>query len=93
VAACGRERSGDDRLAGNDRCKRCQNDEGDEQRLVASRKGFSFHLSYVGRDLPDSGGTGFETAAMRRLYDYGYEKARSGASWETKLPPHFPPDC
>jgi hypothetical protein len=23
---------------------------------------------------------------MRRLYDYGYEKARSGASWETKLP-------
>jgi hypothetical protein len=28
-----RERSGDDRLAGNDRCKRCQNDEGDEQRL------------------------------------------------------------
>jgi hypothetical protein len=53
---------------------------------VASRQGFSFHLSYVGRDLPDSGGTGFETAAMRRLYDYGYEKARSGAFWETKLP-------
>ena len=53
---------------------------------VASREGFSFHLSYVGRDFPDSGGTGFETDAMRRLYDYGYEKARSGPFWETKLP-------
>jgi len=52
---------------------------------VASREGFSFHLSYIGKDLPDSGGTGFETDAMRRLYDYGYEKARSGAFWLTKL--------
>jgi hypothetical protein len=34
---------------------------------VASREGFSFHLSYVGRDFPDNGGTGFETDAMRRL--------------------------
>ena len=51
---------------------------------VASREGFSFHFSYVGRDLPDSGGTGFETDAMRRLYDYGYEKARSGSFWLTK---------
>jgi hypothetical protein len=54
----------------------------------ASRKGLSFHLSYVGRDFPDSGGTGFETDSMRRLYDYGYEKARSGPFWETK-PPQF----
>jgi predicted acylesterase/phospholipase RssA len=53
---------------------------------VASREGFSFHLSYVGRDFLDKGGTGFETDAMRRLYDYGYEKARSGPFWETKLP-------
>ena len=53
---------------------------------VASREGLSFHLSYVGTDVPDSGGTGFETDAMRRLYDYGYKKARSGSFWETKLP-------
>jgi len=55
---------------------------------VASGKGFSFHLSYVGRDFPDSGGSGFETDSMRRLYNYGYEKARSGPFWETK-PPQF----
>jgi hypothetical protein len=54
----------------------------------ASRKGLSFHLSYVGRDFPDSGGNGFETDSMRRLYDYGYNKARSGLFWETK-PPQF----
>ena len=52
---------------------------------VAGREGFAFHLSYIGKDLPDSGGTGFETDAMRRLYDYGYEKARSGSFWATKL--------
>ena len=52
---------------------------------VAGREGFAFHLSYIGKDLPDSGGTGFETDAMRRLYDYGYEKARSGSFWVTKL--------
>ena len=52
---------------------------------VARREGFAFHLSYIGTDLPDSGGTGFETAAMRRLYDYGYQKARSGPFWVTDL--------
>ena len=52
---------------------------------VARRQGLSFHLSYVGRDHPESGGTGFETDAMRRLYDYGYEKARSGSFWITNL--------
>jgi hypothetical protein len=52
---------------------------------VATREGLSFHLSYIGKDHPDSGGTGFETDAMRQLYDYGYEKARSGAFWVTAL--------
>ena len=52
---------------------------------VAVREGLSFHLSYIGQDHPDSGGTGFETDAMRQLYDYGYEKARSGAFWVTEL--------
>lgn len=52
----------------------------------AQRSGFDFHLTYVGRDAPESGATGFETAAMRQLYDYGYEKARTGSFWEAKLP-------
>jgi Patatin-like phospholipase len=52
---------------------------------VAKREGFSFHLSYIDRDHPESGGTGFESQAMRQLYDYGYEKARSGSFWVTRL--------
>jgi predicted acylesterase/phospholipase RssA len=52
---------------------------------AAAREGLSFHLSYIDRDHPDSGGTGFETDAMRKLYDYGYEKARSGTFWVTEL--------
>jgi len=52
---------------------------------VAVREGLHFHLTYIDRDHPDSGGTGFETNAMRQLYDYGYEKARSGAFWVTDL--------
>ena len=52
---------------------------------AASREGFGFHLTYVGKDLVDSGGTGFETDAMRRFYDYGYEKGHTGSFWVTKL--------
>jgi predicted acylesterase/phospholipase RssA len=52
---------------------------------VAKREGLSFHLSYIDRDHPESGGTGFETDAMRRLYQYGYDKARDGSFWVTKL--------
>jgi predicted patatin/cPLA2 family phospholipase len=52
---------------------------------AALREGFAFHLSYIGKDLPDSGGTGFETDGMRRLYEYGYEKGRSGSFWVTAL--------
>jgi hypothetical protein len=52
---------------------------------AAGREGFSFHLPYVGTDLPNIKGTGFETDAMRRLYNYGYQRARSSTFWVTKL--------
>ena len=52
---------------------------------AANREGFDFHLSYVGKDLHDFGGTGFETDAMRQIYNYGYEKASTGSFWLTKL--------
>jgi len=52
---------------------------------AAKREGFAFHLSYVGPDLAERGGSGFETDAMRELYGYGYDKARSGSFWVTRL--------
>ncbi|MDR3372404.1 MAG: patatin-like phospholipase family protein [Ancalomicrobiaceae bacterium] len=53
---------------------------------TAKKDGIGFHLAYVGRDFPEIGGTGFETDTMRRLYSYGYAKARDGAFWSTEPP-------
>jgi hypothetical protein len=53
---------------------------------ASRRDGFSFNLTYVGRDMPEGGGTGFETEHMRALYRYGYDKARTSSLWEAKPP-------
>ena len=53
---------------------------------AAARQGMNFHLTYVDKDVPEKGATGFETATMRRLYDYGYRKALNGSFWENRLP-------
>src|ERR1700694_3860265 len=52
----------------------------------ARRNNFGFNLTYVDRDVPSPGSFGFETSYMRSLYQYGYDKARSGDFW-TKAPP------
>ncbi len=52
----------------------------------ARRNHVGFNLSYIGRDYPSSGSSGFDTAYMRALYQYGYEKAASGQAW-TATPP------
>ena len=52
----------------------------------ARSKNMGFHMSYIGDDAPKAPGSDFETEAMRNLYGYGYEKARSGSFWETTLP-------
>lgn len=45
-----------------------------------------FHLSYIERDYPSATSAGFDTAYMRALYQYGYEKAASGHAWSTTPP-------
>ena len=52
----------------------------------ATREGLNFHLTYIDKNVPEKGATGFETGTMRRLYDYGYRKALQGSFWETGLP-------
>jgi predicted acylesterase/phospholipase RssA len=52
----------------------------------ARRNNFGFNLTYVDKDVPSPGSFGFETSYMRSLYQYGYDKARSGDFW-TKAPP------
>ncbi|WP_262049199.1 patatin-like phospholipase family protein [Bradyrhizobium sp. Bra78] len=52
----------------------------------AKRNHLGFHLSYIARDYPAAPSEGFDTAYMRALYQYGYEKAASGQAWTSTLP-------
>lgn len=52
----------------------------------ARRNRLGFHLSYIERDYPAPETEGFDTAYMRALYQYGYEKAAAGQAW-TATPP------
>ncbi len=52
----------------------------------AKRNRFGFHLSYIARDYPAPPSEGFDTAYMRALYQYGYDKAASGQAWSSGLP-------
>ncbi len=51
----------------------------------AHRNKFSFNLTYIEADRPVAP-PGFDTAYMRELFQYGYDKARSGRIW-SKSPP------
>jgi predicted acylesterase/phospholipase RssA len=52
----------------------------------ARRNNFGFNLTYIDKDLPSPGSAGFETSYMRSLYQYGYDKAKTGDFW-AKAPP------
>ncbi|QOG17878.1 alpha/beta hydrolase [Bradyrhizobium sp. SEMIA] len=52
----------------------------------AKRNRLGFHLSYIARDYPAPPSEGFDTAYMRALYQYGYEKAAAGEAWTSTLP-------
>jgi len=52
----------------------------------ARRNRVGFNLSYVSRDYPATDSEGFNTAYMRALYQYGFEKASGGHAW-TGTPP------
>ncbi|WP_262266103.1 patatin-like phospholipase family protein [Microvirga yunnanensis] len=53
---------------------------------AAQRNGFGFNLTFIDQDVPSSTSAGFDTAYMRRLYQYGFEKARSGRLWVRRPP-------
>lgn len=51
----------------------------------ARRNKYGFNLSYIESDRPPSP-PGFDTAYMRSLYQYGYDRARSGHAWSSAPP-------
>jgi hypothetical protein len=52
----------------------------------ARRNNFGFNLTYIAKDLPSPGSSGFDTGYMRSLYQYGFDKAKTGDFW-AKAPP------
>ncbi len=58
----------------------------DETFDFARRNNFGFNLTYIDKGFPSSGSSGFETNYMRSLYQYGYDKAKTGNFW-VKVPP------
>jgi predicted acylesterase/phospholipase RssA len=53
----------------------------------ARRNNFGFNLTYIAKDLPSPGSSGFEASYMRSLYQYGYDKAKTGDFWAKAPPP------
>jgi len=63
---------------------------GDLYRIFAltKRDGLEFHLAYIPRDFDEMPTEIFDPVYMRKLFDLGYEMARSGFEWH-KAPPDF----
>jgi predicted acylesterase/phospholipase RssA len=52
----------------------------------ARHNNFGFNLTYIDKNLPSPASFGFEAGYMRTLYQYGYDKAKTGDFW-AKAPP------
>lgn len=52
----------------------------------ARQNHFEFNLTYIEGDQPTAPAAGFDTAYMRALFQYGYERAHSNRLW-SKSPP------
>jgi hypothetical protein len=55
--------------------------------IFARRNKFGFNLTYIEGDQPASPTSGFDTAYMRALFQYGYDRARGNRLWSVSPPP------
>lgn len=56
--------------------------------LIAQRDKVDFNLTFIDHDFAEPYTEPFDKSYMRKLYDYGFAKAKAGASW-TKSPPGY----
>jgi hypothetical protein len=56
--------------------------------FISQRDGVDYNLAYIGTDFTLEKKGEFEQAYMQSLFQYGFEKARSGREWH-KVPPSF----
>ena len=50
------------------------------------RNKFGFNLTYIEGRIPAAATSGFDTAYMRGLFQYGYDRARRGQAWSRSPP-------
>jgi predicted acylesterase/phospholipase RssA len=53
---------------------------------ATQRDGIAFNLAYIGRDFTMKLPKPFDQGYMRALFDYGYQRARSGFEWARQPP-------
>lgn len=56
--------------------------------LFAKRNGIDYNLAYIPGDFPDTSTQAFDPVYMTKLFDVGFDLARSGYPWQ-KTPPQF----
>jgi len=53
---------------------------------TVTRDGIDFNCAYIGDDFTFSHAVRFDTAFLRRLYQYGYDQSVKGSAWKKSLP-------
>jgi hypothetical protein len=53
----------------------------------ARRNNLGFNLTYIDKGLPSPTSFGFEAGYVRSLYQYGFDKAKTGDFWAKSPPP------
>jgi hypothetical protein len=46
-------------------------------------RNWEFQLASIDADYPKPPSLGFDTAYMQQLFDYGYQRGRSGVAWQS----------
>ena len=54
--------------------------------LTTQRDRIDYNLAFIGRDFNEVLPSAFDSAYMRALYDYAYQRARRGYDWAKKPP-------
>ena len=54
--------------------------------VVAQQDGIEFNLAYIPNEYDIGAQESFDQAAMKRLFQLGYEMARAGYPWQKRPP-------
>jgi len=56
--------------------------------FLAMRDGYDFNLAYIPSEFKEEPNEQFDSEYMKKLFDVGYDLARTGYPWQ-KMPPRL----